>query len=487
MYLTNWILCIPKVLDLDETSWWTKWKAKQVRIHNKPPEFISIMTGNEIIDLMKAYGIYDLVFEIEESIWIREIHESVTSLTNSFDPRKKGLPSIKWETYIGKQKWKNTPLIIGNKIFVGSAGNKWNASDENDGIYCIDINTGQLAWVYQTNSDVNELSYFDGVIVGGCDDGIVHCVSSKTGALKWKQNVGSGVISKIFKCIGFNEERLIVVTYDAEIFQLDLKRGSVLEQISLEGHIMSNIKVIESRGSTTLFVPTIEGNLYELRESFGSISLISKTLVKYPDEYSASGYSVAQLYSSPIVYQDKLLIGFTRQTYYDYPAVVCLDIKTKRVLWYGKDASIKESHFGNIRTDLIVENNEVIFTHPYSNELVGLCTDTGEVKWKTKLGRQMFQQWASPVLGDHGYYLPRHDGYLYKVDRESKERIWGVYLGESEDAGVVFDRSQEVGNENERAAWNLFKGHSLLSTPCILENILIVGSDEGILYCLSDI
>ena len=485
--LKNWILCIPKVLDIDETVWWTKWKIKQIKLNKKGTQFITLINGNELIELMSLYGIYSQIFEIEELNLTREIHKNVTQLVESFNPKKEGLPLIKWSTSVGKQKWKNTPLIIGNLIFVGSAGNKWNEDDENDGIYCLDFNSGLIQWVHQTSSDVNEISYFDGFIVGGCDDGSVHCISSKTGDLKWVSNLGTGVVSKIYKYAGHSEERLIVTCYNGEVYFLNLNNGDVLDKIELEGKIMSNIEFLNNSNQIILYIPTVEGILYELKETFDSFVVSSATEITYPDNYNDSGFSTAELYSPPFIQGDKLYIGFARQTYYDYPAIVCLDANSKEVLWYASDPSKKGSHFGNVRSNLLEDNGQIIFTHPYSNELVGLNKTTGEIDWITNLGRSMFQQWASPVKNDNGFYLSRYDGYLYKVYKSSKQRQWGIYLGQNDDTGVVFDSSQEAGNENEHAAWELFKGYSLISTPTLYKDNLIVGSDEGILYCLSNV
>ena len=486
--LKNWVLCIPKVLDIDETIWWTTWKNKQIKLNNKDTQFITLINGNELIELMKTYGIYSLVFEIETLNLTREIHKNVTQLVESFDTKKEGLPSIKWSTFVGKQKWKNTPLIIGNSIFVGSAGNKWNKEDENDGIYCLNTETGSIKWVYQTYSDVNEISCFDGLIVGGCDNGSVHCISTKTGDLKWVTNLNSGVVSRIFKYAGYSEERLIITCYSGEICFLNLINGKVLHKIELEGHIMANIKFINESSQRILYIPTIEGILYELNETFDSFEVTSATTITYPDEHNKqTGYSKAELYSAPLFHDGKLFLGFARQTYYDYPAIVCLDAKSKNVLWYASDPSNKGSHFGNVRTNLLEDNSEIIFTHPYSNELIGLNKMTGEIKWVTKLGRKMFQQWASPIKNDNGYFLSRYDGYLYMINKSSKQRQWGMYLGQCDDAGIVFDSSQKVGNENEHAAWELFKGYPLISTPVLYNKNLIVGSDEGIIYCLHNV
>jgi len=149
--LKNWVLCIPKVLNIDEAVWWTKWKNKQIKIYSKDTQFITLVNGNELIDLMKIYGIYDLIFEIEELTLTREIYKNVTQLVESFNPNKQGLPNIKWSTFIGKQKWKNTSLVIGDLIFVGSAGNNWNCEDENDGMYCLDAKDGTIKWMFQTS------------------------------------------------------------------------------------------------------------------------------------------------------------------------------------------------------------------------------------------------------------------------------------------------------------------------------------------------
>jgi len=486
--LKNWILCVPKVLDIDETVWWTKWKNKQIKINDKDTQFITLINGNELIDLMKTYGVYDLVFEIEELTLTREIHKNVTQLVQTFDPKKTGLPRIKWSTFIGKQKWKNTPLIIGNSVFVGSAGNIWNEADDNDGIYCLDIDNGNIKWMYQTWSDVNEISYFDGIIVGGCDDGGVHCISAKTGALKWHIKLESGVVSKIYKYTGYSEERLVVICYTGDILFLNLINGKQIGKISLEGNIMSNITVVYNDNSRFLYIPTVDGVLYELKEAFDTFTISNKTIISYPDSFSKqTGYSRAELYSPPIIHEGKIYLGFVRQTYYDYPAVICLDQKSKNVLWYANDPNKLGNHFGNIRTNLLVDNGQIIFTHPYSNEIVGLNQSDGKIEWLTQVGRSMFQQWASPIKSEDGYFLSRYDGYLYKIYNSSKQRHWGIYLGQNEDAGVVFDSSQEVGNENEHTAWELFKGYSLISTPAINNGNIIVGSDEGILYCIDNI
>jgi hypothetical protein len=75
--LKEWILCIPRVIDIDENSWWFKWKHKKIVEHSKGVNFIKLTNGNELIDLFKVNDLYNQVFKIEDSLKITEIHNAV--------------------------------------------------------------------------------------------------------------------------------------------------------------------------------------------------------------------------------------------------------------------------------------------------------------------------------------------------------------------------------------------------------------------------
>ena len=75
--LKEWILCIPRVIDIDENSWWFKWKKKKTDEQAKSNSFIKLKNGNELIDLFKEHNLYNQVFDIEDSTKIDEIHRAV--------------------------------------------------------------------------------------------------------------------------------------------------------------------------------------------------------------------------------------------------------------------------------------------------------------------------------------------------------------------------------------------------------------------------
>ena len=73
--LKEWILCIPRVIDINENSWWFNWKNKQITTHSKSNTFIKLINGNALISLMKEYGVYNEIFKMEDSNRLKEIHE----------------------------------------------------------------------------------------------------------------------------------------------------------------------------------------------------------------------------------------------------------------------------------------------------------------------------------------------------------------------------------------------------------------------------
>lgn len=89
--LKEWILCIPRVIDIDENSWWFKWKHKKLNEYSKPKDFIKLTNGNELIDLLKEHALYNQVFKIEDSLKLDEIHKAI--IPKKFEVAKIGIKS----------------------------------------------------------------------------------------------------------------------------------------------------------------------------------------------------------------------------------------------------------------------------------------------------------------------------------------------------------------------------------------------------------
>jgi len=66
--LKEWILVLPRVIDIEANSWWFNWIEKQDIV-------IRLINGNELIDLMKEHNVYNQIFQMEDSLRLKEIHE----------------------------------------------------------------------------------------------------------------------------------------------------------------------------------------------------------------------------------------------------------------------------------------------------------------------------------------------------------------------------------------------------------------------------
>ncbi|MNU92102.1 hypothetical protein D3C71_820110 [compost metagenome] len=75
--MKNWILCIPKELTGDEHLWFSEWKDSKIKKLGLDPNFISILDGNNLINLLKQHNLYNIVFQMEDSLKIAEIHTAV--------------------------------------------------------------------------------------------------------------------------------------------------------------------------------------------------------------------------------------------------------------------------------------------------------------------------------------------------------------------------------------------------------------------------
>lgn len=76
--LKEWILVLPRVIDIEENSWWFNWIGKQdIAIH--------LINGNKLIDLMKEHNVYNQIFQMEDSLKIDRIDKQLKELVTNQD------------------------------------------------------------------------------------------------------------------------------------------------------------------------------------------------------------------------------------------------------------------------------------------------------------------------------------------------------------------------------------------------------------------
>ena len=407
-------------------------------------------------------------------------------------------PKIKWRSKIGIQSWRNNPVIIGKYLYVGSCGQTWDKSDPMDGLYSFDIETGRKRWFVHSGNDFNSCAYMEGLIVGGSDSGEVFAVSAYTGKVKWKKKLYSNVYAT--PC--YTGAGVIIATGSGHLYLLDLKNGAQIDVKKLDGPVRG---ALASR-NTDVWVGTENGYLYEIF-AFGKLSISWQGRIYYPDQYGNSssddylpgnlkfdylnpgGFSPVSYYGAPLIMNDKIITGFVRQTYYSYPPIVSIDTRRRSVLWFGSDDKKvfekQDEIFGNARYTPAVYKNSIICGNPYSNRIYALNSLNGNLMWYTDIGQPMFQNWPSPVVKGDYVYIARHDGYLSKLNAVNGKRIWSVFIGTSEEAGMSFTGNETVPGKDFMAQWYPLKSYPIYSTPAVSGNLIVAGTDEGYIYVIN--
>lgn len=413
-------------------------------------------------------------------------------------PRLRELPSVLWMARVGCQAWKNSPLVVGNHVFVSSSGSRWNQADEEDGIYCLDAETGIKMWFVQTSSDANGLLVSKGRVITGCDDGSVLAVSARDGRILWKVQLGSAIVSRPIKLsanIGGSIadtppsgliDPILVVTYSGAVYLLNLENGEEIQCLDIGRYVVGDITVGELGHRDLMWVPCIDGSLafLEYNNIDPTVTHLGDVELRYADEYSDTGYSTAALAAQPLLADGLLVQGIVRQTTYDAPPLVALDPITGESRWFGSDVHSQAGGFGNLRGAPVIFGREIIFAAAYGRGLSAVSIDDGKLLWSLDLSQAMFEQWCGPVVNGQSLYLGRHDGYLHKVNAQTHRRDWSIFLGDSSHAGTAVSGEQALPEFRAHAAWSIGGSSPILATPALDRGRLYVGTHEGYLYCL---
>ena len=150
--LSEWILCIPKVFNQKDNEWWFNWKKNQ-KVN------IRLINGNELIDLMKEHDVYNQIFQMEDSIRLKEIYDvivpkkrEISSLSNDKSFLDEVFRHIQREEHIKLFSMTSTPYH--NKV----------AKYYKDKIYNMAVEYYSKTSVFSihppTNREINQLKYF---------------------------------------------------------------------------------------------------------------------------------------------------------------------------------------------------------------------------------------------------------------------------------------------------------------------------------------
>jgi outer membrane protein assembly factor BamB len=379
-------------------------------------------------------------------------------------------PRVLWKTTVGIQGWLNGPVIAGSLVLVPSSGDKHNTPDARDGIFALELRTGKPRWHAHFDGDANGVALAADRAFATGDDGYTYGLSLATGAVIWRQK-GQGKVYSGPLPIG---DRVIVGDAGGLLRAYAQADGTPLWKVQLDGSIRGGA----SSDGTSIYAVSTGGEAVAL--SLDGKERWRRTVTR--PGYGGGRPVPIEAYSAPIVADGLVILPFARDTGYDTPALFALDAATGKTRWEAKGKG--KDDWGNIRSTPALVSGTLVYSEPYSGDVVGVDAKSGRARFRVTVGPCFFPQWASPAAAGDLVYVPRFDGALYAVRAGTGAVAWQLYLGAQSRVGPGLPGMLAGAKGCE---WELPFGAPLYSPPAIAEDgMLLVGSGEGVLYAIVD-
>lgn len=465
---TRWLWLITAVALVAVSVWWFGFREAD-------PEAVTerVMQDTTIPTLLLPSGVVDEDdAPLSESLECHQISDSWTTFQGGISrhgcvtTRRIESPRIMWRSEVGVSGWLNNPVIANGAVFVGSAGVAQFTADRLDGVYSLDLLTGDRRWFYTTELDVNSVSVADGTVIATGDEGRIWAIDASDGTLLWTDDLQVGVFASPL----ILDHMVVIGAGDGSVTTYDLASGERGWQRIVAGPV---------RGG-----PSSDGErIYVAGETHEVLALDLGGEQMWRSEVLARGAGAdeARIFAAPTITDDLVIISLVRSDLFAEPALVALDKETGEVVWRAKDQAGLKVEWANIRSSPAVAGQFLVYGEGYSNELVVLDLATGETRWSAEVGPLCYPHWPSPAVTNGYAYIARHDGGLYAVDLESQEStaVWEIYLGIASGTGAF--------PESHKCDWGPETGFSILASPAISpEGVIVVGSLEGQLIAIGD-
>lgn len=358
------------------------------------------------------------------------------------------LPALSQTASTPVAKSESWPLVRGDALASGVAHSKL-------------PDNPQVVWKHTLNDSGFEATAIlaGGKVFVGDFDGTFHALALKDGKPLWKQ---------VFKDSGFTqaaayaEGRLVVSDFDGMVRCLNAEDGKTLwsYEASSESYAAPNIhdgKVLLSLEAGELLALDLEtGKLlwnFRIEAPLRCWPTVveNKVLLAGCDQrfhvvdinsgMESAGVDIdAQTGSTPAVLDGHVLFGTEQGTFYSISA------KTMQIRWQYRNPKQGQP----IRASASVDKRSVIFPNQ-GKQVTALNPINGEKLW-TFTVRSTVE--SSPVIAGDQAFLSTKRGRLYGVDVTSGKETWQYQAG-----------------------------GSFLASPAIAQGKLVIGNEDGTLYC----
>ena len=390
-------------------------------------------------------------------------------------------PKIRWRAFVGRVHWRNTMEAEDGRIYLTSCGARWNQDDLGDGVHCLDTESGALHWAFNSAGDANEALIHGDCIVVGTDAGQLALLNKATGVLKHECRVWHPIFARPFALGAGSDARIFAVSHKGVVLMAHPAANKITEVATLPFLVRANPAVSADGRFAVLF-----GESGEIARAWCEDGALKWEQLAAKSYLPSGGPARrnAGLVAAPVFAGESVIGGATRDSYYSAPALFRYDLAGRKFLWgeRAQEPRDKDNPFGNLRSRPLVMGDQIIFAPAYAAALYAADKETGEIRWRIQVGKELLQQWSSPVqVDERRVLLARGDGILYQINITERKIEWALSLLVTPSEVQAANRAGKLGPGPSEAAHN-----GITATPTWHAGRILLGTTEGQFFCIEN-
>lgn len=348
------------------------------------------------ICLLLQMNIYVLASEKPTTIFRLE-----SNLSGYSSGRVSANPKFKWRKQL-PAAISAVPVISGEHILV---------SCSNRMVYCIKADGSETIWEYKLSSEAEaSITVYDDTAIACTTDNKVVALAVDNGNLRWEKILGGKLAgaANIYR-----EEagvRILLGSYDNNIYCLDFANGEILWQIKADNYINSSVSIAGKIAA----VGSCDGNMYFADISSGKIA----------GKFDTGAY----IPGWPVVCEKTCYCGNYNG---DFFAINTEDYTQK---WkYSIEGE-------SINKGATVSDSSVLFPDE-NGTLYCLNREDGKERWKFKPDGKGL---SAPLLAGDSVFCSSENGWIYMLNLADGKIRWKYLVGESMTLGVYLTKDSLI-------------------------------------------